>query len=101
MQVTYKPEYDLGIISDDNGNDYEAIQFQHGPIGENGVNGIQNEDLLNLLCVRMRSLNEKFPCRENSLVITKMEEALHWLEHRTKLRVEQGVEGKSVGHYSP
>lgn len=35
----------------------------------------------------------KFSCRENALAITKLEEALHWLEARTRSRVERNVEG--------
>ena len=35
----------------------------------------------------------KFACRENALAITKLQEALHWLEHRTKSREARGVEG--------
>lgn len=34
-----------------------------------------------------------FSCRENALAITKLEEALHWLEHRTDDRRDRGVEG--------
>lgn len=43
----------------------------------------------------LQGLNEKIPCRENSLAITKLEEALHWLEARTKNRKAAGVEGTS------
>jgi len=42
-----------------------------------------------------QSLNEAFPCRENSLTITKIEEAIHWQDARTKDREKRGVEGKS------
>lgn len=35
----------------------------------------------------------KFRCRENALAITKLEEALHWLEARTADRKARGVEG--------
>jgi len=35
----------------------------------------------------------KFGCRENALAITKLEEGLHWLQHRTKDREKRGVEG--------
>lgn len=35
----------------------------------------------------------KFKCRENALAITKLEEALHWLQHRTADREARGVEG--------
>lgn len=35
----------------------------------------------------------KFKCRETALAITKLEEALHWLESRTKNREKREVEG--------
>jgi hypothetical protein len=35
----------------------------------------------------------KFRCRENSLAITKLEEALMWLEKRTADREARKVEG--------
>lgn len=73
------------------------IDFQHGPIGENGANGAQVEDVLEAALQRLVFLNTaaggRFACRENSLAITKIEEALHWLEHRTKARQARGVEG--------
>lgn len=40
-------------------------------------------------------LNAKFPCRENALTITKLEEALMWQDARTKNRELRGVEGKN------
>lgn len=77
-----------------------VIQFQHGPIQDNGYNGIQNEDALNLILVRLRALNAAFPCRENALAITNIEQGLMWLERRTAIRKEQGVEGKNLAHQS-
>ena len=74
------------------------VQFQHGPVGDNGVNGVQNEQVIELLVMRLRDLNSKFPCRENSIAITKLEEAMMWLEKRTAARVAQGVEGKNEPH---
>lgn len=77
------------------------IQFQNGPVRENGINGLTNEVLLEGLLLRLRALNQPpFNCRENSLAITHLEEALHWLEHRTKLRQQQGIEGTSTPHTS-
>jgi len=67
--------------------------FQHGPIGENGVNGVTNEAVIEGLVLRIQALNALFPCRENSLAITKLEEALHWLHARTADRQKRGVEG--------
>ncbi len=76
------------------------VQFQHGPVGDNGVNGVQNEEVIELLLLRLRDLNSKFPCRENSIAITKLEEAWMWLKRRTVIRESQGVEGKNLAHVS-
>lgn len=76
------------------------IHFQQGPVGEVGVNGCQNEDIINVLLHRMNQLQKAFPCRENALAITKLEEALLWLQRRTALRVAQGVEGQNKAHVS-
>lgn len=55
--------------------------------------GTTNEELLEVLIHRLNFLNSKFPCRENSIVITKLEECLMWLNKRTKDRLNRGVEG--------
>lgn len=102
-EVGYEPSMDIGWIRYKDGLRPELkVQFQHGPTGDAGntLNGIMNEEFISLLCIRLRALNERFPCRENSLAITKLEEALFWLEHRQKLRVEQGVYGQKVAHKS-
>lgn len=79
------------------GLDSCLISFQQGPVTEdNPVNGVTNENLLAILIDRTQKLNAKFPCRENSLAITKMEEALMWFEKRTANRKARGVEGKEV-----
>lgn len=57
-------------------------------------NGTTNEEVLTMLIDRMQYLQEKFPCRENALVITKLEESLMWLNKRTEDRKKRGVEGK-------
>lgn len=38
----------------------------------------------------------KFACRENVLALTKLQEALFWLEERTRSREERGVEGTNT-----
>lgn len=58
--------------------------------------GTTNEEVLKVLLDRMAGLQAKFPCRENAVAATKMEEALMWLERRTANRVKRGVEGKHV-----
>lgn len=69
---------------------------QSDPISEVGVNGCQAQDMLEYVKCLFESLNEAFPCRENALTITKIEEALHWQEARTKNRQKRGVEGKNL-----
>ena len=77
-------------------NPYAKVKFQEGPIKENGVNGCHNEDLIAIVLDRLYSLNQgDFKCRENSIAITKLEEAMMWLNKRTADRKARGVEGTS------
>ena len=70
------------------------INFQEGPIKECGVNGVCNEDLINMVLERLECFqNTEFKCRENAIAITKLEEALMWLRKRTIAREQRGVEG--------
>lgn len=56
--------------------------------------GTTNEEVLEVLINRLNYLNNKFPCRENSIAITHIETALLWLNKRTQDRLKRGVEGK-------
>ena len=96
------------------GHKYELASFEGGPaqtlqfiekqtrLTENPdgtelvtVNdGTTNEEVLRVLIDRLQYLNGKFPCRENAIVITKLEESLMWLEKRTADRKARGVEGE-------
>ena len=70
------------------------IHFQEGPIKECGVNGVCNEDLINMVIERLECFQKTdFACRENALAITKLEEALLWLRKRTMSREQRGIEG--------
>ncbi len=70
------------------------VHFQEGPIKENGVNGVANEDLLVMVIRRLQGFQEsEYKCRENAMAITKLEEALLWLRKRTMGRENRGVEG--------
>jgi hypothetical protein len=78
---------------------YINIQFQEGPIHENGINGAQMEDVIDVLVERLNTFQDgEFRCRENALAVTKLEEARLWLNERTRKRVAQGVEGKDIPH---
>ncbi len=73
-----------------------VIRFQLGPVKEFGENGCQIEDVLHVVVDRLEGFQRgQFKCRENALAITKLQEALHWLEHRTRERQRRGVEGKN------
>lgn len=58
--------------------------------------GTTNEEVLEVLIDRMNYLQAKFHCRENAIVITKLEESLMWLNKRTADRVKRNVEGKHI-----
>ena len=73
------------------------INFQNGPVKEFGVNGCHQEDLIAIVLDRLQSFQSgDYACRENALAITKLEEAMHWLNHRTAARVARGVEGTNA-----
>ena len=75
---------------------FAVVHFQKGPIGEAGVNGCHQEDLLAIVIHRLQCFQAgPFACRENALALTKLEEAMHWLNSRTDNRQKRGVEGTS------
>jgi len=59
-------------------------------------NGTTLEEMLRVSIERLVDLNSRFSCRENSIAITKMQEALMWLNKRTENRKDRGVEGKHI-----
>lgn len=73
------------------------VMFQNGPIEDHGVNGVTNEALVAIVIDRLRCFQSgPFSCRENALALTKLEEAMHWLNARTTDRLARGVEGKNA-----
>ncbi len=74
-------------------NNQLAFQIQNGPIKEHGINGCQVDTIIETASLILRGLNKNLPCRETSMAVTKLEEALHWLEHRRKDRELRNVEG--------
>lgn len=82
------------------------IEWQNGPLAVDGTrrepNGAFVEGVIAAALDRLHFYQGeqhyvdnggKFRCRENALAITKLEEALHWLQHRTANREARGVEG--------
>jgi hypothetical protein len=75
----------------------ESVTFvgQGGPIKEVGVNGCQIDDVIEFAKDTLTVFNQRFPCRENSMMITKLDEALLWSIKRRLDRENRGVEGES------
>lgn len=78
------------------------IKWQDGPLGRGSErqepNGAFVEGVIQAAIQRLEFFQDsKFKCRENALAITKLEEALHWLNWRTSRRETQKVEGTYQG----
>ncbi len=98
--LTTGHKYELASFE---GGPSQAVQFiEKKPIEEGATklvtvnDGTTNEEVLAMLIDRLNYLQGKFPCRENAIVITKLEESLMWLNHRTAGRVARGVEGSNA-----
>jgi hypothetical protein len=74
-----------------------SVKFtvQSGPVKEFGINGCQIDDVIEWARTKVVEFNDAFPCRENALVITKLDEALLWSMARKLNREKGGVEGLS------
>lgn len=71
----------------------ETVNFQKGLIEENGLNGIFIEDLIMICIDRLEFFqSSNFSCRENACCITKLQEALMWLNKRTSNRKKRGIQ---------
>lgn len=88
--IGFDPENDQAIYS----HLQQAISFVQKHEDGTWTPGLQSEQLLIALIDRHKKLNAKFPSREGALAITKMEEALMWMEARVKERTNRGVMGK-------
>lgn len=77
------------------------IEWQNGPLGRGAErkepNGAFVETVISAALQRIEwyqtASDGKFKCRENAIAITKLEEALLWLDKRTRERETRGVEG--------
>ena len=78
-----------------------SIEWQNGPLAVDGVRkeptGAFVEGVIAATIGRIEfyqtASNKKFACRENALAMTHLQEALHWLQHRTADRERRQVEG--------
>lgn len=102
---------DVKNVSDENGNPTGGsvdavgikINWQDGTLGRDGnrqePNGAFVEGVILAAVKRLEYFQEsKFKCRENAIAITKLEEALHWLNWRTMRRELDKTEGTHSGN---
>ena len=75
------------------GKEVLKIKFQTGGTATTERNGVFIEDLLILAYSKLADYNRGLPCRENSLALTKIEEAIMWLANRKVERESRGVYG--------
>lgn len=72
------------------------IDFQHGPVGEAGVNGVQHVDLLHIVQHRLDSFQRgPFASPTNEVTCGFVGAAIASEGTRTRRRNEAGVEGTS------
>lgn len=85
------------VANAETGEVVTQIHFQEGPIKENGVNGVSNEDLILMVVNRLESFQEsEYVCEENAEAITHLMEAIESLRARTNKRIAEGIEGTSA-----
>lgn len=74
------------------------IEFQNGPLNETAYpNGLSNEALLAIVEDRLASFQRgEYACPENAISLTKVQEAMMWLQKRTRDRIARGVEGEKA-----
>lgn len=87
-------DYDIQLVLDQTATMTWDIHFQKGTVKEAGFNGLTNEALIAVVIDRCRGFQSgEFANRETALALTKLEEALMWLQKRTRDRIARGVEG--------
>lgn len=71
-----------------------TIEFQKGPIGLHGVNGLTHEALLAIVIDRLQSFQAgQFACTQNAIALSHCAAALLALQDRTRDRLMRKVEG--------
>jgi hypothetical protein len=102
MQV-FTPGHRYVLESFEDTNSGQVLQFiEKQPESEGSTklvtvnDGTTNEEVLAVLIDRLNYLQAKHPCRENAIVLTKLEESLMWLNKRTADRKARSVEGTNA-----
>jgi hypothetical protein len=96
-------QYELANLEQDLPECNQRIQFIEKEPKSSGScelstvrDGTTNEEVLGVLIDRLQYLQGKMACRENAIVITKLEECLMWLNKRRSDRLARNVLGMRV-----
>lgn len=73
------------VLYTNKGNEIASFTMHNGTM-MGGMRGFFNEHVLAAIHHRVTMLNEKVPCSQNRLALKGIEEALQYLEARTKVR---------------
>lgn len=93
----FNAPHNFKVVKSDDNKQIADIHFQEGPIKECGVNGVCNEDLINMVLCRLQHFQEsEFKCEENANAIIYLKSALDELRKRTNKRESRGVEGTHI-----
>lgn len=93
LHETVKAEQEDHYTETINNKPVLDIQFHVGGTAATERNGVFIEDLLIVAYARLNAYNKELPSRENSLALTKIEEAIMWLHNRKTERELRGVYG--------
>jgi hypothetical protein len=70
------------------------IDFQNGPVPQNGVNGVTIESLIAVGMHRLECFQGgPFPSPDNAEALVHLDKAMECLKRRSKERLARGVEG--------
>ena len=102
--LVIRPEHRYSVANfEEDGSPEQIIQFiEKEPTSEGSAtlrtvhNGTTNEELIKVLIDRITGLGLKFPCIENQLTVSALQQALYWQETRTANRQKRNVEGKHI-----
>jgi hypothetical protein len=108
MKQVISERHEIDAVGNPGGGETTAtgidIRWQNGPLGRGSnrkePNGAFVEGVIQAAIGRLQfyqtAMDGKFACEENHFALTKLEEALMWLEKRTADREAREVEGTHV-----
>jgi hypothetical protein len=90
-------QYSVSWLNQGGHAEGNGILFQQGPVKEVGHNGVQSEDLLEIVADRLSCFQAgAFACAENAEALGHVRQAVEILNGRTRARQKRGVEGTNT-----